>query len=349
MTRPIPPPHPHDSDNKCYKCKKDPPNKVLHKCKKCSKFTHMKCDKTTKSEISYFEQHPEDFECKSCSTCRICNRYVGSNHHGIECTICNHWIHAKCNRLDDKDYDKYKQDNALQFQCMQCLKDTLPTLDLTPLELKLTMGGLDLPDNVTTEDIFLDDAQLELIEKVNKAIKDGLSTDIDTDDDISPVDCKYYTTDSFSKQRFNSKKQFSIFHLNIHSIDLHITELQVILSKFITLQFDFICITESKIQTGTHPKSDISIQGYQPPESMSTDATKGGVLLYAKNGIDYKPRTDLNMHKSKELESFFIEVINGKAKNEIIGTIYRHPCMDPTEFVDEYMKPLNDKINKENK
>ena len=82
---------------------------------------------------------------------------------------------------------------------------------------------------------------------------------------------------------------------------------------------------------------------------MSTDATKGGVLIYAKNGINYKPRTDLNMHKSKELESFFIEVINGKAKNEIIGTIYRHPCMDPTEFVDEYMKPLNDKINKDNK
>ena len=55
------------------------------------------------------------------------------------------------------------------------------------------------------------------------------------------------------------------------------------------------------------------------------------------------------MHKSKELESFFIEVVNGKAKNEIIGNIYRHPCMDPNEFVDDFMKPLNDKLNKENK
>ena len=82
---------------------------------------------------------------------------------------------------------------------------------------------------------------------------------------------------------------------------------------------------------------------------MPTDASKGGVLIYVKNGINYKPRYDLNLHKSKELESFFIEVINEKAKNEIIGNIYRHPCMEPSEFVNDYMKPLNDKLNKENK
>ena len=171
----------------------------------------------------------------------------------------------------------------------------------------------------------------------------------DNDSDASPVDCKYYTIDTFTKQKFNSKKHFSIFHLNIHSIDLHINELQAIISKFDKLKFDFICITESKIQTGMVPKSDISINGYQPPESMPTDASKGGVLIYAKEGISYKPRIDLNMHKSKELESIFIEVINEKAKNEIIGTIYRHPCMDPTEFTDDFMKPLNDKLSKENK
>ena len=68
------PTHPHpslDSATKCYKCNKNPNGKKLHKCKKCSKLTHIKCDKTTKSEIAHFEKHPEDFECKSCSTCRI--------------------------------------------------------------------------------------------------------------------------------------------------------------------------------------------------------------------------------------------------------------------------------------
>ena len=41
---------------------------------------------------------------------------------------------------------------------------------------------------------------------------------------------------------------------------------------------------------------------------------KGGVLIYTREGIAYKPREDLQMHKSKELESYFIEKINKKGK-----------------------------------
>ena len=33
-------------------------------------------------------------------------------------------------------------------------------------------------------------------------------------------------------------------------------------------------------------------------------------ISIVKEGIDFKPREDLNMHKSKELESYFIEKIN---------------------------------------
>ena len=55
------------------------------------------------------------------------------------------------------------------------------------------------------------------------------------------------------------------------------------------------------------------------------------------------------MHKAKELESYFVEVVNDKGKNNIIGAIYRHPCMDQIQFIDDYMKPLNDKLVAENK
>ena len=78
---------------------------------------------------------------------------------------------------------------------------------------------------------------------------------------------------------------------------------------------------------------------------MTTEATKGGVLMYVNEGINCKPREDLNMHKPKELESYFIEVINDDCKNSIIGTIYRHPCMERNQFIDEYMKPLNDELH----
>ena len=49
------------------------------------------------------------------------------------------------------------------------------------------------------------------------------------------------------------------------------------------------------------------------------------------------------------MESLFIEVINKKESNDIIGVIYRHPCMNGTDFIDEYLKGTVDKLSNENK
>ena len=50
-----------------------------------------------------------------------------------------------------------------------------------------------------------------------------------------------------------------------------------------------------------------------------------------------------------ELESIFIEIINKKESNDIIGVIYRHPSMNASEFIDEHLKNITDKISNENK
>ena len=47
--------------------------------------------------------------------------------------------------------------------------------------------------------------------------------------------------------------------------------------------------------------------------------------------LSYKTRSDLNIKKF-ELESIFVEIINPKKSNIIVGTIYRHPKMDVTEY-----------------
>ena len=112
----------------------------------------------------------------------------------------------------------------------------------------------------------------------------------------------------------------------------------------IDFKFDIICISESKILTDIEPNVNININGYQTPLSTPTKSTKGGVLIYVKYGLNFKPRTDLNIYKEKELESPFIEVINKKDSNDIIGVIYRHPCMNPSKFNNEYMKNILDKL-----
>ena len=55
------------------------------------------------------------------------------------------------------------------------------------------------------------------------------------------------------------------------------------------------------------------------------------------------------MSKPKELESTFIEIIDPKGKNIVISSIYRHPCMDQNLFIDDFMKPLCDKLLSNNK
>ena len=50
--------------------------------------------------------------------------------------------------------------------------------------------------------------------------------------------------------------------------------------------------------------------------------------------INYLISLDLCIYKSSELESTFIEIINPKKTNIIIGYIHRHPTMNLNEIND---------------
>ena len=322
-------------------------------CNKCKSWIHIKCNKLTVKQYRHFQNNPEEvFECKNCNKCNVCNKTVAVNHQAIECDICLKWVHIKCNKLDKKDYHAYRINSDNHFYCIKCLTETLPLLKLNNNQFDLTAQGIDFPEEININEIFLSANQLDMIKKINIAIGNGLDFDEnaenDSENEIHPINCKYFTIEQLNDKKLNPIKHFSILHINIHSLQFHIEELRIAL-KLINIKFDYICISESKIRKNTEPHVDITIDEYQYPVGTPTEASKGGVLIYVKEGIDFKPREDLVMYKSKELESYFIEAINDKGKNMIIGTIYRHPCMDQNAFIDNYMQPLNDKILKEDK
>ena len=80
-----------------------------------------------------------------------------------------------------------------------------------------------------------------------------------------------------------------------------------------------------------------------------TEASKGGSLLYISKKHDYRNRKGLDIYKAKELESTFVEVLNPKGKNIVVGCIYKHPKMDITEFTEYYMNKILEKLSFENK
>ena len=106
-------------------------------------------------------------------------------------------------------------------------------------------------------------------------------------------------------------------------------------------------ISESRLRKGNSSLINISLPGYNI-EHTDTESANGGTLLYISKSINYINRQDLNLYKTKELEMTFIEIILPKKKrNLVVGTIYRHPCMDVDEFNTQYLPKILSKISKE--
>ena len=49
------------------------------------------------------------------------------------------------------------------------------------------------------------------------------------------------------------------------------------------------------------------------------------------------------------MDSVYFEITQRGSKNMVVGCIYRHPCMQHSEFNDKYLKPLSEKLISENK
>ena len=62
-------------------------------------------------------------------------------------------------------------------------------------------------------------------------------------------------------------------------------------------------------------------------------------MIYIHKNLRYQLKKDLNIFKPKATESAFIEVINDKRLNTVIGCIYKHQKKIVNEFTNEFMLP----------
>ena len=278
------------------------------------------------------------------SPCGLWTRKIKIKYNTKICTNCKFPIHLKCSsRLSRKEYNNL---NDIHF-CTNCVATNIPFSTLTDNEFYLSVIKCSkTPLDYTSDfDFFPSPSQQKLFNKLNGIInQDNLTHDDSDEDNQPPIDCNYYNINEFTEAKFNAPKSFSILHLNIHSIQFHIDDLRVIL-QMLNFKFDIIAISESKLQVGIEPKVNINLKGFQNPISTPTEASKGGVLLYIAEGLNFKPRNDLKIYKSKELESTFVEIIHPNEANSIIGVIYKHPCINGDTFNHDYLKPLLAKLS----
>ena len=259
--------------------------------------------------------------------CRACHKSVRKKDYAIQCDECDYWVHIKCNNIDIPTYEKI-QDSPNPWFCNAC---TAPFSSLTDLELTFNLSG----KNLNSDKFNLTECPRHLKELFKEL-----------NDVNSAVNCKYFDISDLNKFR-NKRELTSYIHLNIASLPYHIDELRSLINS-IDMCIDVIGVTESNIKHSDSSITNVDIQGYSIEHSPS-NANKGGALLYINESLNYKTRKDLEITKSRELESSFIEVIKPCEKNTIVGCIYRHPSMSIAEFNNDYLRCLLDKLNLENK
>ena len=76
-----------------------------------------------------------------------------------------------------------------------------------------------------------------------------------------------------------------------------------------------IGLSECRLKKNEEPLSNTQLSNYTH-EFTSTESFKGGTMIYIENSLRYKVSYDLNMYKSKEIESTFIEITEYIAENK---------------------------------
>ena len=130
----------------------------------------------------------------------------------------------------------------------------------------------------------------------------------------------YYSVHKFHKLKNNisPKKSFSVFHTNISSLSANFKKLELLLYE-LNFKFDIIALTETwNSETRKHLFNPGLLLGYHQYEGLTGNSMKSGCGFY---------NDEFN-----EFQAKWIEIINRKGKNTILGVIYGHPRKSDTQF-----------------
>ena len=174
-----------------------------------------------------------------------------------------------------------------------------------------------------------------------------LANDLDPDSNFySDLNsCDYLVEDQFNdilNCKVRNKEYFSSLHLNIRSLQANLDGLTNLLSN-LNMDFSVIAVTETWIRDTTNP---FDIENFKFVHKHRACNPGGGVSLYLTKQLRFKTRADLNLNNNETAESLFIEIVNPRGKNIIVGVIYRPPNTDANLFIHNFDELLG-KISRE--
>ena len=300
--------------------------------------------------------------------CNVCKINLKKNNLGIPCHSCKSNIHTKCSKL--KNVNKTFHEQKGNWKCSTCIDKYTHTLasdiPFTLLDQD-TLYEMRFNSNLTnnhrfTPDITVQDKLKLMLSYSKNSPWYAYTHPNDSDRDLFTAEpdetyvlrpnFDYYDIDSFKKQKSLWKnKSLGIFHTNICSLQANIDKMEDLLHDM-DYPFDIIALTETwnpeKTKNDFLPKR---LEGYLDYYGTTGHSRKGGCGFYIKNSFTPIPRKDLEFQIKDpgcETESCWIELVNEKGPNVVVGVIYRHPSKINDIFLTNLKKTLK-KVNKEKK
>ena len=278
--------------------------------------------------------------------CGICQKNVNNNQKAIECSLCLHWIHIKCNGTTNEEYSEIMKfnsslsDDEIKAKSWFCNKCQISNMaQLFPFGFE---NNHDLQNILNCESLkFLD--SLPSYEITSKAYDIDSLNQFDIDENIiNNINSRYFS--AFEFKNIKKSHSFNILHSNLNGLENKFEEYHNFINS-IEMDIDILCISETSQKEKSNFSTNITIDGYKQPFHLGSMTSKGGVAIYAKNQLNVMERTDLNLI-NKSFEAVWIEIKNDKYKNIVCGCIYRHPSSDVVDF-NNYLSKCLTKINKE--
>ena len=162
----------------------------------------------------------------------------------------------------------------------------------------------------------------------------------------NPINSKYYFPPDFEKLTLQaSSSYFSLFHININSLDAHLSDLQTTLAS-LNFLFHIISISETRENISSGFKMNDNLDGFTLHSQPSKSAA-GGVAIYTTKSLNAFKRGDLSITDAK-FETLWVEIVNTKNKNILCCCAYRHPSSNPAKFK-EHLKSSLSCLTRENK
>ena len=185
----------------------------------------------------------------------------------VKCGICHLWIHGKCNGLTIKDCKRLKLNNEVFF-CKICTIDLFPFSSLNDIEFNILMNSR------KPSDIEL----LPSLDIISKITSLGSLNISDIESNIpNPINSKNYYPSDFDKLALHvssSPSYFSLFHVNLNSLDAHLGGLQTILA-LMNSPFHVLGISETRENCSSGFKVNNNLDGYILHSQPSRSAAGG--------------------------------------------------------------------------